>query len=306
MRSHGYQRYNIFRTRVDPFVRALSRVETRDAEAVHQARVASRRLRELVPLLALERETARNLGKRLRRVTRRLGRLRELDVLMPILEDFRKTGEYVDAALDRVAAAIANEAEHRRHWLSDKLPARKLERLSSTLDDMARNINQPNAARSNRPRDAQAWIWAVDARVVRRATRLSAAIADAGVLYSADRLHNVRIALKKLRYAAELSAETRGLNRSADIDALKRAQDTLGRLHDFEVFGERVRRVRDDATRSAGIDVRDLDSIIVATELECRQLHATFMRDRDGLRGVTDRLGGRLRRRTPPGQRAVG
>jgi CHAD domain-containing protein len=287
----GTKRYDTFKKRLDPFVRALSGIDARDAEALHQARVASRRLRELVPVLELQRDTAREVGKRLRRVTQRLGRLRELDVLLPIVDDFRKTGRYSGEALDKVAAAIADDANQTRQWLRHKLPAQKRERLTHTLDAIARQIDQRKAARATRPRDAQAWVWAVDARVVRRARRLGTTIAAAGALYDADRLHNVRIALKKLRYAAELSAEARGMDRTADIDTLKRAQDMLGKLHDYEIFSDRVQRVRDDSTRSAGIDVRAFDALAQAAELECRQLHAAFMRDRVELSAIADRLG---------------
>jgi CHAD domain-containing protein len=134
-------------------------------------------------------------------------------------------------------------------------------------------------------------VWAVDARVVRRATRLRAAIDDAGALYDAARLHAVRVALKKLRYAAELSAEARGLNRTAELSTLKRAQDTLGRLHDFEILRGRVQRVRDETTGSTGFDVREFESLTGAIERECRRLHAAFMRDRAELSAITGRLG---------------
>jgi CHAD domain-containing protein len=286
----GGQRHDTFRKRLDPFVRALSGIEARDAEALHQARVASRRLREVLPVLELQRDATKKIGKRLRRITRRLGRLRELDVLQPIVDDLRNAGQHSAQALDKVAAAIADEANRTRQWLRHKLPARKLERLTRTLDDIADQIDHPRSARGNHARDARAWVWALDARVVRRATRLSAAIADAGALYDADRLHNVRIALKKLRYAVELSAEARGLDRTADIDTLKRAQDILGRLHDFEIFSDRVQRVRDDSTQSAGLDVPAFDALARAAELECRQLHATFMRDRVELSAIAGRL----------------
>ena len=299
------KRYDTFKKRLDPFVRALSGIDARDAEALHQARVASRRLREVVPVLELQRDTAREVGKRLRRVTQRLGRLRELDVLLPIVDDFRKTGRYSGEALDKVAAAIADDANQTRQWLRHKLPAQKRERLTHTLDAIARQIDQRKAARATRPRDAQAWVWAVDARVVRRAGRLGTTIAAAGALYDADRLHNVRIALKKLRYAVELLAEARGVGRTADIDTLKRAQDTLGKLHDYEIFSDRVQRVRDDSTRSAGIDVRAFDALARAAELECRQLHAAFMRDRVELSAIADRLGS-ARRAAAIRQRRIG
>jgi CHAD domain-containing protein len=51
------------------------------------------------------------------------------------------------------------------------------------------------------------WQWALGARVARRASALRAAIDTAGGW--SERLHKVRIALKKLRYAVELSASRR-------------------------------------------------------------------------------------------------
>jgi CHAD domain-containing protein len=300
----GRQQSDTFKKRLDPFVRALSRLEARDAEALHQARVGSRRLRELVPVLELQGDTARKVVQRLRRVTRRLGRLRELDVLQPIIDDLRQTGLHSDEALDRVAAAIAEEASRTRQWLERKLPARKRDRLARTLDDIGRHIDGSRAARHTHARDASAWVWAVDARIVRRAKRLATALVDAGALYDATRLHNVRIALKKLRYAVELSADARRVNRAAEIATLKRAQDTLGRLHDFEVFGDRVQRVREQAAAaSSGIDVRTFDSLVDAVERECHHMHAAFMSERSELVAIADRLGSETMRRIARGQR---
>ena len=58
-------------------------------EGVHQARVASRRLREVVPVLGtgLSEVDADKLGKDLRRLTRALGPVRELDVAAGMIED---------------------------------------------------------------------------------------------------------------------------------------------------------------------------------------------------------------------------
>ena len=63
-------------------------------------------------------------------------------------------------------------------------------------------------------------------------------------MYVPQRLHDVRIAVKKLRYAAELADETTGKRITGDVAALKAAPDLLGRLHDLEVFLN-SRRVRD-------------------------------------------------------------
>jgi len=48
----------------------------------------------------------------------------------------------------------------------------------------------------------RAWMWALDARLGRRADRVRAALDAAGALYHAERIHGVRVALKKLRYVA--------------------------------------------------------------------------------------------------------
>ena len=64
----------------------LPGVAAGDPRAVHRARVATRRLRELLPLLQLEGRAAQKLGKGLRKVTRRLGGARELDAILAVLD----------------------------------------------------------------------------------------------------------------------------------------------------------------------------------------------------------------------------
>ena len=65
-----------------------------DVEALHRSRVASRRLREILPVLGLERDAGRQapvrkLQRRLRRLTSALGGVRELDVALGILDQLR-------------------------------------------------------------------------------------------------------------------------------------------------------------------------------------------------------------------------
>ena len=64
-------------------------------------------------------------------------------------------------------------------------------------------------------------------------------------LYLPERLHVVRIALKKLRYAREVGAEAvRRQHTKAELRSLKRSQDILGRLHDMQVLLDRVRQLQ--------------------------------------------------------------
>ena len=58
------------------------------------------------------------------------------------------------------------------------------------------------------------------------------------MLFDSERLHQVRIALKRLRYAMELAGELRVASTAAAVRDLKAVQDTLGTLHDHDVLME--------------------------------------------------------------------
>ena len=71
----------------------------------------------------------------------------------------------------------------------------------------------------------RAAVWAVEARVARRAASVRSAIAAAGAVYAPEQLHVVRIALKKLRYSVELASEGRHKHTSGRS---RRAQSRAG------------------------------------------------------------------------------
>ena len=63
-------------------------------------------------------------------------------------------------------------------------------------------------------------------------------------MYAAEQLHAVRIDTKKLRYALELIADARIAAVRPLVNTLKRAQDTLGKLHDLQVIEQHVAAVQ--------------------------------------------------------------
>ncbi len=228
-----------FQERLDAFTHEADRIHDGDAEALHRTRVASRRLRELLPVLGLKAETARKLNRRLKKVTRDLGAVRELDVLAVLIQELGQNSRYLPAASKRVARTVDQARDAARQRLAAKLPLAKLQRLAGRLESAVKDRRSKNGGRPPRePASKQAWLWAVDARAARRAARLAAAIDAAGALYQPARLHAVRIAVKKLRYASELGLEGRRRRATADIEVLKSAQDVLGRLQDLQVLIE--------------------------------------------------------------------
>ena len=73
----------------------------------------------------------------------------------------------------------------------------------------------------------RAWLSTLEARLARRAGRVRAAIEATGAVYVPERLHGVRIAAKKLRYAAELAADVPRHPITADIEGASRPCDDV-------------------------------------------------------------------------------
>jgi CHAD domain-containing protein len=270
----------------------LPGVEAGDVRAIHRARVASRRLRELLPVLQLDGKTADKLGRRLRRVTRRLGEVRELDVLLAVLGEVRVPAGQGSRMLGYVAGDIRRARDAAQRKRIGRGLALELHRIGRKLGAAADALKDNDDGGDDR----RAWRWAADARVARRGDALRKAIADAGALYLPERLHAVRIALKKLRYAVEVAADASGDDRSRELRLLKRVQGLLGRLHDLQVLIDRARRAQAAAGTADLAMWREFDQLLASLEQACRRLHARYVRERAALVDVCGREAARSSR----------
>jgi CHAD domain-containing protein len=278
-------RYVLLRARLERFSRETPGVETRDIRAVHRTRVASRRLRELLPVLQLDEEAVGKVSHQLRKVTRRLGGVREADVMLLLIAELHESGRFSEPALRLVRDAAQAERDEARAEIPVKPTAAAFQRIVKKLDRAARKLEGPEDAQTRR-----AWRWALDARVSRRALALRQAIDKAGSVYLAERLHGTRIALKKLRYGLELDVESRGLKSTKELRTLKRMQGVLGRLHDLQVLIDHVRSVQASLTPPNVTMWRDLDTVLMSLEESCRRLHARYVGERQTLVDICDRL----------------
>jgi CHAD domain-containing protein len=281
----------LLKSRLERFTRALGGVAKGDVTSVHRARVASRRLRELVPVLHLPPDAAKKLNRRLRKITTRLGALRELDVMLLLIDELHVSRPRHDAALRRLRLAVVKERDATRKWLDGHLPVddlrrvgRKLERLRTDLraaEDADVSVRKPGRAKST--------TWATDARITQRAARLGTALTEAGALYLPERLHVVRLAVKKLRYVLELSGEMAAEKATASLRTLKHAQGLLGRMHDLQSLVSRVRDLQSTVAPPSLAAWRDLDALNVTLEDMCRRLHARYVRERGALDAIAER-----------------
>ena len=284
----------LYRKRVRALAREVEHIHQGDVDALHRLRVASRRLRELLPLVRSDRDTGRKLRRRLRKATRHLGAVRELDVLAGLIRELRGDPRYGPSALKQVGASVAAERAAARKELTANLSTSKMARLTRRLVQAARHVEAEEKARTG-PRAteaAHAWIWALDAREARRASELLSSIESAGALYVPEPLHQVRLAIKKLRYAAELRAAAPGGAPTSDLRALRSAQDVLGHLHDVEELIAYVRRLQ-SSMPAPDLNVwHQLGLLVRVLEDDCRRLHGRYMRDRTKVLSIAARISG--------------
>lgn len=208
-------------------------------------------------------------------MTRALGGVRALDVALGILDDLRDRD---DAASTSVLDVVREDLIDERRRLRDKMGARVSEAEALALPEQLEAVAPGTQAGSDARRRAM-----LAERVTKRADRLEAAIDEAGALYAPERLHQVRIAAKQLRYALELVHEFGGVGTRRLTVRLKDVQDILGRLHDLEFVFSRIRRRSWPAgSEEAAGAARLLDMI----EREIRERHADYLARLDGCRSV--------------------
>jgi CHAD domain-containing protein len=273
---------------LDALAEHLPRAIEGQPHSIHQARVASRRLRELWPIVGrtLDQGPRRRLRRRLRTLTRTLGPVREIDVTLASIAEMTSGL----AAPPPLAASLARVLEQERtealSTLAQRFDPGRVERLLNRLRRLEHTLQQGVEPEAWRPRLAQ--------RVRRRASALARAVADAGALFLSERLHAVRIAGKQLRYALEVTGEARLAGTGASVRTIKEAQDVLGKLHDADVLLAVVARAaRDDrstcetpsAPSTLQTDAAWFDREVTT---ETRRLHARYLRRQARLVALAD------------------
>lgn len=280
--ASGYNQRMVVRTLARP--RSLARRSLRalldqwplalagDVEGIHQSRVASRRLRELVPALAgaADAQEARALRRGLREVTRLLGRSRELDVARDTLAALKERAPAHAVAAAAVRVHVVRERADASRDVRNRAAGVHVDDLAARTMALARSHERPAAARACARR--------VAARLGRRAREVEAAVVGAGLIFAPGPLHGVRIALKKFRYAFEVAERLGRFRLAGSMLRLKRLQDLLGDLHDLQVLGGLA---RDVAAQSRASRRPALESLVTRIDDEIRALHSQFLAERE-------------------------
>ncbi len=277
------RRETLWRKRSLALKKAWANVDESD-EALHQARVASRRIREVLPLFAGGRPgRLQKLRKRVRRITRALGPVRELDVELKALAELVECYPSARIGIEFVREQILSDRQAARDAMVKRVDAIDIDKLDRRISTWLTET-RPDPPTT----DPAAWRAILAARVSRRTEALRTAVGRAGGLYLPDRLHAVRVAVKKLRYVLELVQESRIARSTRPIKRLKAVQDNLGRLHDLEVLTERARNAQTSVESRSRRPIVEIDRVIRLLEDECRRLHAAYVGSRDDLDLICD------------------
>ena len=209
-----------------------------DIEDVHRMRVATRRLRSAFRFfgayMALPRQDEIVAG--LRDLARRLGAVRDLDVLIERLEQEAAVESADRPTIDAIIAALDQDRAVARDDLVAYLDGPGMATLRAHVaDGLTQPASGPPAKRDRPVRTAGPRLLA------RRAARVLADGADL-LAPTSEELHDLRIRLKRLRYAAEfLLPYTEGNRLKPLIRSTTALQDVLGELHDGDVMLDMLR-----------------------------------------------------------------
>ena len=207
----------------DPLVRT-----SRDPEAVHQARVATRELRSNLrtfgPLLDVD--WAEPLRTELGWIAASLGAVRDREVL---LERMRERAKSLPSTDKRSADALLNNLEKEidglRKTLATDLDSQRYVDLVERLVDAAHN---PTTV----PEAEQPGSALLPALATKPWRRLRAAVRQLHVNPADADLHRIRILAKRARYAAEAVSPVAGPDAAAFAKAAAKLQTVLGEHQD--------------------------------------------------------------------------
>ncbi|MEO8183187.1 MAG: CHAD domain-containing protein [Deltaproteobacteria bacterium] len=237
----------IIEHRLQKLVRSVkdSYVE-RSVDTVHDLRVASRRLRAFAVTFSdgLGQKTRSRLEKKLRRVTKTVATLRDLDVLVALVEErsARATSDLERASLEHLLETL----DERRSVAAAQAEAR-LQRLDvDALSELVRSA----------ARDVLGGLLAPEGQRAHARILLERLILDAAAqeppkdgAEHAEQLHCLRIAIKELRYALEFLEPVLGGHFGTLYARAESLQELLGTHHDLTVLREIVVERSDDLAR---------------------------------------------------------
>jgi CHAD domain-containing protein len=217
----------LLKRKVNTLFRHFPLALTGNEEAIHQLRVAGRRLRVALPLLVTKPDGRRAERARilLRQLTRTAGSSRDLDVLLESYDERLKALPSRTDEQKLLRHRLASARRRSRACMVESLLDLEISRLRADLATLIARGGPPPSVVCER----------FAAMTTREFRFLQEGFAKLGSRLDAEGLHALRRRARRVRYAVEVFDQVRNFE-SAATKPWKVLQDLIGVIHDHHVL----------------------------------------------------------------------
>lgn len=225
-------------------VRSERKAARGSVEALHDLRVALRRMRSLATTFrALDPPFLAQLDKRAAKVCDRMGAARDLDVWIALFRDMVRAGGAEGLPLRERRAVLALLRRQRTRLTAEALECGAFDRVKQMLKERLSRRFSPR----NPPPPPEVFV----ARRMLAVRRLIAERHGRAGNFSKGPAHDLRRAGRRLRYLAEFFAPRLGRPSVRAGGWITKAQAALGKVHDCDNALELSRELPTGAARAA-------------------------------------------------------
>lgn len=205
-------------------------LESSSSDDIHDLRVASRRFRAVLELLYpfLPESDRVRLKKNIRKITRTLGRLRNIDEAQLFIQARGAEIPGADAICKTVSTLRAEELQH----VLRVIGSFEHHLLDNSVRQMVSDLNDETVVSRNR----FSLLSYLSEASIRHYIPVHTSISSATQPEHSSARHSLRIAIKKWRYFLEIVEQILDCDYSAVLKQLKEYQALLGQMNDIKEF----------------------------------------------------------------------
>ena len=222
-------------------------------EAVHDLRTISRRVEALLDALSTEPDrNQRKLLRRLKRLRRRAGRVRDIDVQIAALRTLKIGHDSGRKA--QLLRYLSDRRSRRERKLQNALDAATIRAVRRRLARCEKALLAPPPAAAKPAATATATAapkppQKEEVQPVSLALRMFATIAKQQGAFTEATLHRFRTRSKRVRYVAEMAGDDPEAKRI--VNQIKRMQDAIGDWHDWLTLTQTAQKLFAEPVDSA-------------------------------------------------------
>jgi CHAD domain-containing protein len=258
----------------------LEGAKSGEVEPLHDMRVATRRLRETLRLFEQYYAPARfkKLFGKARKTTRVLGLPREMDVTLELLRGCQFAGGLVvHATCEHLLALFEREQVRLKRRMLRSFEQLELKDFETDLRLLAESAVPPRSKThrlfaEHQTAEFELFMQQLPQLLLDKAKPILEFVPTPDALQSDNRLHELRIRTKRLRYVLEiLKPLLPASSGEPPIELCRVLQDVLGKFHDHTVVIERLQRHQQDLLQKGLLLLSHGCSRIAAELQETRQ-----------------------------------